>query len=98
MIVSVVCLVLRPSLLPDSAALIIGILIWAGVAAACALVLLALSRANDFWETLLRCGDRCALVLAGAYLLFFNDQGQELGVSLMIDDHGYHGFVFLSSH
>jgi hypothetical protein len=36
-----------------------------------------------------------ALVLAGAFLLFFNDQGRELGVSLMIDDNGKLGFVFL---
>jgi hypothetical protein len=29
-----------------------------------------------------------APLLTGAFLLFFNDQGRELGVSLMIDDDG----------
>ena len=36
-----------------------------------------------------------ALVLVGAFLLFFNDQGRELGVSLIIDDEGELRFVFL---
>jgi hypothetical protein len=95
MIAGLVCLVLRPSHLPAWAALIVGIFIWAGVAAACALALKALSGANDFWQALAAMWRPLALVLAGAYLLFFNDQGRELGVSLMIDDHGRRGFVFL---
>ena len=52
MIAGLVCLVLRPSHLPAWAALIVGIFIWAGVAAACALALKALSGANDFWQAL----------------------------------------------
>ena len=36
-----------------------------------------------------------ALVLVGAFLLFFNDQGRELGVSLMIDGDGWFHLVFL---
>ena len=90
-----VCLVLSPFLSP-AWALVIGIFIWAGVAAACALALMALSRANEFWQALAAMWRPLALVLAGAYLLFFNDQGRELGVSLMIDDHGRRGFVLLS--
>jgi heme exporter protein D len=89
------CSVLSSFLPPDSAALVVGIFIWAGVAAVCALALEALSKANDFWRALAAMWRPLALVLAGAFLLFFNDQGRELGVSLMIDDHGWHGFVFL---
>src|SRR5207249_2779416 len=90
-----VCLVLSPFLSPAWAALVVGIFIWAGAAAVCALALKALSRANDFWQALAVMWRPLALVLAGAFLLFFNDQGRELGVSLMIDDHGWRGFVFL---
>jgi heme exporter protein D len=90
-----VCLVLRPFLSPAWAVLVVGIFIWAGVAAVGALALKALSRANDFWQALAAMWRPLTLVLAGAFLLFFNDQGRELGVSLMIDDHGWLGFVFL---
>jgi hypothetical protein len=90
-----VCLVLSPFLPPASAALVVGIFIWAGVAAVCALATEALSKANDFWQALAAMWRPLALVLTGAFLLFFNDQGRELGVSLMIDDHGWPSFVFL---
>jgi hypothetical protein len=36
-----------------------------------------------------------ALVLVGAFLLFLNDQGRELGVSLMIGDAGWFHLIFL---
>jgi heme exporter protein D len=73
--------------------LVVGIFIWAGAAAACALALMSLSIANEFWQALAAMWRPLALVLAGAYLLFFNDQGRELGA--MIDDYGWLGFVFL---
>jgi heme exporter protein D len=90
-----VCVALSPFLSPAWAALVVGVFIWAGVAVVCMLVLTALSKANDFWQALAAMWRPLALVLAGAFLLFFNDQGRELGVSLMIDDHGWLGFVFL---
>src|SRR6516164_1244672 len=98
LIVGLVCWGLRAFLSPAETswtAFILGIFIWAGAAALCALVLKALSRANDFWQALAAMWRPLALVLAGAFLLFFNDQGRELGVSLMIDDEGKLRFVFL---
>lgn len=91
LIVGLVCWGLRAFLSPAETsvmALLLGILIWAGAAALCALALKVLSRANDFWRTLAAMWRPLALVLAGAFLLFFNDQGRELGVSLMIDNDG----------
>jgi hypothetical protein len=75
--------------------LLLGIFFWAGAVAFCALALNALSKANDFWQALAAMWRPLAVVLAGAFLLFFNDQGRELGVSLMIGDDGKLGFVFL---
>ena len=98
LIVGLVCWGLRAFLSPAETswtAFILGIFIWAGAAALCALVLKALSRANDFWRALAAMWRPLALVLAGAFLLFFNDQGRELGVSLMIDHDGKLRFVFL---
>jgi hypothetical protein len=89
-----VCLVLSP-FLPPPWAWVIGIFIWAGVVAVCALALMALSEANEFWQALAVMWRPLALVLAGAFLLFFNDQGRELGVSLTIDNDGKRRFVFL---
>src|SRR5215472_8787461 len=89
-----VCLVLSPFLSP-AWAWVIGILIWAGVAAVCGLALMALSEANEFWQALAVMWRPLALVLAGAFLLFFNDQGRELGVSLTIDNDGISRFIFL---
>jgi hypothetical protein len=89
-----VCLVLSPFFSP-AWALVLGIFIWVGVAAVCALALMALSGANEFWQALAVMWRPLALVLAGAFLLFFNDQGRELGVSLTIDNDGKRRFVFL---
>ena len=98
LIVGLVCWGLRVFLSPAETswtAFVLGTFIWAGAAALCALALKALSRANDFWQALAAMWRPLALVLAGAFLLFFNDQGRELGVSLMIDDDGELRFVFL---
>ena len=98
LIVGVVCWGLRAFLPPPETswqALVLGIFFWMGAAAVCALALKALSRANNFWQALAAMRRPLALVLVGAFLLFFNNQGRELGVSLMIDDDGKLGFVFL---
>ena len=98
MIVGLVCWGLRVFRSPAETswtAFVLGTFVWAGAAALCALALKALSRANDFWQALAAMWRPLALVLAGAFLLFFNDQGQELGVSLMIDNDGELRFVFL---
>jgi heme exporter protein D len=58
-------------------------------------VLEILSRAGDFWVALAAMWRPLAVVLIGAFLLFFNDQGRELGISLMIDEHGIVRFAFL---
>ena len=58
LIVGLVCWGLRAFLSPAETswtAFILGIFIWAGAAALCALVLKALSRANDFWRALFCC-------------------------------------------
>jgi hypothetical protein len=98
LIVGLVCWGLRAFLSPAETswpAFVLGIFIWAGAAALCSLALKALSRANNFWQALAAMWRPLALVLVGAFLLFFNDQGRELGVSLMIDDDGKLRFVFL---
>jgi hypothetical protein len=98
LIAGVVCWGLRAFLSPAQTswiAFVLGILVWAGAAALCALALKALSGANDFWRALATMWRPLALILAGAFLLFFNDQGRELGVSLMIDNDGKLRFVFL---
>ena len=77
LIVGIVCWGLRAFLSPAETnwtALILGIFIWTGAVALCALVLKALSSANDFWRALAAMWRPLALVLAGAFLLFFNDQ------------------------
>ena len=77
------------------AALLLGIPIWAGAVAGCALALKFLSIGEELIRTLAAMWRPLALVLAGAFLLFFNDQGRELGVSLMIDNDGRLRFVLL---
>jgi hypothetical protein len=61
---------------------ILGISIWAGAFALCAL----LSNAPDLRRALRAMWRPLVLVLAAAYLLFANDQGRELGVSLMAEN------------
>jgi hypothetical protein len=82
-VVGLVCL--RAFLLPAEKswpAFVLGIFIWAGAAALCALAINALSRANDFWQALAAMWRPLALVLAGASLF----SPRQLGISLMIDD------------
>jgi hypothetical protein len=97
LIVGLVCWGLIAFLSPAESswpAFVLGIFFWAGAAALCALALNALSRANDFWQALAAMWRPLAAVVAGAFLLFFNDQRRELGVSLMIGGDGELGFVF----
>jgi hypothetical protein len=70
---------------PDAASWsgrILGISIWAGAFALCAL----LSKAPDLRRALVAMWRPLVLILAAAYLLFANDQGRELGVSLMAEN------------
>ena len=59
---------------------------WLGAVAFCALMLLLASIALDFLQALAAMALPLVVVLVAAYLLFFNDQGRELGVGLMIGD------------
>ena len=59
---------------------------WLGAVAFCALMLLLASIAQDFLQALAAMALPLVVVLVAAYLLFFNDQGRELGVGLMIGD------------
>src|ERR1700722_1135916 len=98
LIIGLVCWGLRAHTAPPEtswAALILGFLIWVGGAALCALTLKGLSWAHDFWVALGAMWRPLALALVGAFLLFFNDQGRELGVSLMIDGAGWFHLIFL---
>ena len=60
-----------------------AIVAWVCVVAFCALVLRLISKANDLLQALVAMWRPIVLVLAAAWLLFVNDQGRELGVSLM---------------
>ena len=98
LIAGLVCLGLRAFLSPvetSGTALILGLFVWAGAAALCALGLKVLSHGHDFWVALAAMWRPLALVVVGAFLLFFNDQGRELGVSLMIDGEGWFHLIFL---
>jgi hypothetical protein len=59
---------------------------WLGAVALCALLLLLASVAQEFLQALGAMALPLGVVLVSAYVLFFNDQGRELGVSLMIGD------------
>ena len=67
----------------NSFKMLLGIGIWAGAAAACAILLKALSHAHDFLKALAAMWRPVILICVAGYLLFFNDQGRELGVSLL---------------
>jgi heme exporter protein D len=98
LVIGLVCLGLKAHTAPTETswpALILGFFIWVGGAALCALVLKGLSLAHDFWLALGAMWRPLALAVLGAFLLFFNDQGRELGVSLMIDGAGWFHLVFL---
>jgi hypothetical protein len=72
-----------------------GIGVWLGAAALCALVLKAISTESEVLEALVAMWRPLVLLGAAAYLLFSNDQGRELGLSLMIDNDGFWRFAFL---
>ena len=85
---------------PDAASWggrILGIIIWAGAFALCALLLRVISYAPDLLRELAAMWRPLVLVLAAAYLLLANDQGRELGVSLMAENSGWRlFFLFLA--
>jgi hypothetical protein len=74
---------------------LLGTVVWVGALAFCALLFMIISLAQDLLQTLAAMRRPLVLVLLAAFLLFFNDQGRELGVSLMIGDGGWQRFVFL---
>jgi hypothetical protein len=73
----------------------LGIGVWLGAAALCALVLKAISTESELLEELVSMWRPLVLLGAAAYLLFSNNQGRELGLSLMIDNDGLWRFAFL---
>jgi hypothetical protein len=85
---------------PDAASSsgrILGVCIWAGAFALCALLLRVISYAPELLRALAAMWRPLVLVLAAAYLLFANDQGRELGVSLMAENSGWRlVFLFLA--
>jgi heme exporter protein D len=74
---------------------LLGIVVWVGALALCALLFMTISLAQDLLQTLAAMWRPLVFILLAAFLLFFNDQGRELGVSLMIDDDGWWRFVYL---
>jgi len=85
---------------PDAASWIgwiLGVSIWAGALALCALLLRSISYAPDLLRALAVMWRPLALVMASAYLLFANDQGRELGASLMAENSRWRlFFLFLA--
>ena len=76
---------------------ILGIGVWAGALAVCAILLKALSNAHDFLKAVAAMWRPVALICAAGYLLFFNDQGRELGVSLLGERYSWpQVFLFLA--
>ena len=63
-----------------------GVGVWALALVWCALLLWLISYASDLLRALAAMWRPLVLVLAAAYLLFANDQGRELGVSLMAEN------------
>jgi hypothetical protein len=66
----------------------LGIGIWTGAIALCALVLKAISRGDNLLQALAVMWRPLVLLGAAAYLLFVNNQGRELGGSLMGEKNG----------
>jgi hypothetical protein len=75
----------------------LGIGVWAGALALCALLLRFVSNVPDLLRAVSAMWRPLLLVLAAAYLLFSNDQGRELGLSLMGENRGWRiFFLFLA--
>ena len=84
----------RPAIAAGSYAPIVA---WVCVVAFCALLLRLISKANDLLQALVAMWRPIVLVLVAAWLLFVNDQGRELGVSLMGEQQYWRiGFLFLA--
>jgi hypothetical protein len=81
--VGLACWIAKALSPPNSFSQLLGFGAWAGAAAICTIVLRALSHAHDFLKALAAMWRPVVLIVVAGYVLFFNDQGQELGVSLM---------------
>jgi hypothetical protein len=76
---------------------ILGVGVWAGAVAFCALVLQYISGADDLLKAAVTMWRPLTLLVIAGYLLFFNDQGRELGVSLLGETFGWQlFFLFLA--
>ncbi|TBA29354.1 hypothetical protein [Rhizobium ruizarguesonis] len=75
----------------------LGMCLWVGALALCALLLKLVSNWSDLLRVIAAMWRPLVLVIAAAYLLFSNDQGRELGVSLMEEHSGWRlFFLFLA--
>ena len=61
---------------------LLGIGVWLGAGALCAMLLKAILNADDFLNALAAMWRPVVILAAAGYLLFFNDQGRELGHKL----------------
>lgn len=76
---------------------LLGIGMWVGAGALCFLLLKLISQASDLLKALAAMWRPVVIVAAAGYLLFFNDQGRELGLSLLGEHYGLStGFLFVA--
>jgi hypothetical protein len=89
---------LFPSFAPGTAiATCAGIVTWAGLVVFVVLLLRTISMAHDLLKALAAMWRPLLLVVAAGWLLFVNDQGRELGVSLMGEESLWRiGFLFFA--
>jgi hypothetical protein len=75
----------------------LGIGIWVGAGAACFGLLKLISMAPHFLRAIVAMWRPVVILCAAGYLLFFNDQGRELGISLLGENYGWPlFFLFLA--
>jgi hypothetical protein len=67
----------------------LGIGIWVGAGAACFGLLKLISMAPHFLRAIVAMWRPVVILCAAGYLLFFNDQGRELGISLLGENYGW---------
>jgi len=72
---------------------LLGIGVWAGLVGLCALLLKLVSNAPDLLQVLGAMWRPIVLTAAAAYLLFSNDQGRELGNSLIAEERNWPFFL-----